>query len=214
MGVYMNQILYVNDNCVSNKTNKQRQIYLFVFVISINIFILLLVHLFNCYFIRMIDAQKTNILKNKFNISTLYTSATNYTTLKISNDVPIIGSIEIPKINISYPIIENTTEDLLKISVCKFFGPLPNRIGNLCIAGHNYKNNYMFSKLDKLNIGDYFYITDLNNTKLKYIIYKKFVVEENNLDCIKNSNNVEATLITCNNFNNAKRTIIKAKTEG
>ena len=166
------------------------------------------------YFNRLNEYSKTNLLKNKYKISTLYPSKSNYTTLKLSNNISIIGQIEIPKINVSYPIIEDTNKELLKISVCRFSGPLPNRIGNLCIAGHNYKNNSMFSKLHKLSIGDSLYITDLNNTKLKYIIYQKFIVEENNLNCLKNSNNVEVTLITCYNNNNSKRLILKAKMEG
>lgn len=210
----MNQILVTHDNTIYNKRYKYKKVYLCLFFTFVSICITILFYLFYSYFIRLNETQKTNLLKNKYNINALYASNTNYTALRLSNDISMIGSIEIPKINISYPIIENTNKDLLKISVCKFSGPLPNRIGNLCIAGHNYKNNSMFSKLHKLNIGDFFYITDLNNTKLNYIIYEKYVVEENNLDCTKNSNNVEVTLITCNNTDNSKRLVIKAKSEG
>ena len=211
----MNQILFVKNNSISNTSKiKNKTIYFNLFFISINICIILIFYLFYSFFARIKESKITNILKNKYNINSLYTSNNNYTSLKLSNNISIIGSIEIPKINISYPIIENTTEDLLKLSVCKLAGPLPNRIGNLCIAGHNYKNNSMFSKLHQLNIGDFFYITDLNNTRLKYIIYTKFIVEENNLNCITSSNNVEVTLITCNNIDNSKRLILKAKMEG
>lgn len=210
----MKQIYVFNDISNSYKTRKNKQFYLFLFFIFITICILSLFYLLHSYYVRIYNAQKTNTLKNKFNISTLYASSNNYTTIKLLDEISIIGLIEIPKINISYPIIENTNKDLLKISVCKFSGPFPNRIGNLCIAGHNYKNNSMFSNLYKLNIGDCFYITDLNNTKLKYIVYKKFVVKENNLDCTKNVDDVEVTLITCYSNDNSKRTVIKAKLEG
>lgn len=155
--------------------------------------------------------NKSTILKEKYNISTIYSTNTNYDALKLSNEISIIGLIDIPKINISYPIISNINENLLKISVCRFAGPLPNRIGNLCIAGHNYHNTLMFSNLEELNIGDLIYISDLNNTRLKYIIYNKFIVNEKNLNCTINSDNVEITLITCNTINNKERLIIKAK---
>ena len=69
----------------------------------------------------------------------------------------------------------------------------------------------MFSKLYKLNINDSIYITDLNNVKLEYVIYKKFKVKENNLDCIANTSNIEVTLITCNERNNSERIVVKAK---
>lgn len=102
----------------------------------------------------------------------------------------------------------------MKVSVCRFSGPLPNRIGNMCIAGHNYNNTLMFSKLSKLNIGDSIYITDLNNSRLEYIIYSKFKVKQNNLNCTEDTNNVEITLITCNESNNSERIVVKAKVKG
>lgn len=204
----MNQILVINKNY------KKLKIYRFVFFISITICLYIFIYLFSSFYVRFSKINETNLLKNKYIINTLYSSNTNHTILKLSNNIYIIGLIEIPKINISYPIIENTNEELLKASVCRFSGPLPNRIGNLCIAGHNYNNTLMFSNLYKLNIGDTIYITDLNNTKLEYIIYDKYHVDENNLKCIENSKNIELTLITCKNSNNKKRTIIKAKMKG
>lgn len=211
----MNQILVIDNSLIYNsKKFNNNKFYLYLFFVSITISFMLLFYFLHSNFISLKQSKKTDLLKNKYNVSTLYTSNTNYTTIKLSNNIGMIGEINIPKIAISYPIIENTTEDLLKVSVCKLSGPLPNRIGNLCIAGHNYKNNSMFSRLHKLNIGDYFCITDLNNTKLKYIIYKKFVVSENNLDCTQETNDIEVTLITCNNIDNSKRLILKAKMEG
>lgn len=206
----MNQILVINKNENCKKLNKYR----FVFFISIIICIYISLYLFSSFYVRFSKINETNLLKSKYNINTLYSSNTNYTILKLSNNIYIIGLIEIPKINISYPIIEDTNEELLKSSICRFSGPLPNRIGNLCIAGHNYNNNLMFSNLYKLNIGDTIYITDLNNTKLEYIIYEKYHVDENNLECMKSSKNIELTLITCKNGDNTKRTVIKAKMKG
>jgi len=205
----MNQILIVN-----NKKNINKKIYFLLFLISISICIFLCTYLLCSFFIRINEYKTTLFLKSKYSINSLYTNNSNIETLKLSNHIYIIGKIEIPKINISYPIIKSTDEELLKLSICRFSGPLPNRIGNLCLAGHNYKNNLMFSNLYKLNIGDSIFITDLNNTKLKYIIYNIFDVEEQNLDCLQNTNNVEITLITCNNNDNSKRTIIKAKVKG
>jgi len=217
----MNQILFTNDNLIyndiseiSNIYNKNIKKYTSIFFFSITCSILLLLYSLFSSFSIATENSKTNILKNKYIISSLYQEDANYTTVKLLNNISVIGLIEIPKINISYPIIENVNKDLLKISVCRFSGPLPNRIGNLCIAGHNYKNNLMFSKLHLLNIGESIYIEDLNNTKLEYIIYNKFIVDENNLDCMQNTNNIEITLITCNNRNNNERLVIKAKMKG
>lgn len=88
---------------------------------------------------------------------------------------------------------------------------MPNHVGNLCIAGHNYKNSMMFSKIDELNVGNSIYISDLNKNRLEYIIYNKYTSNEDDLSCATDSNNIEVTLITCNKNNNNKRVVIKAK---
>ena len=61
-----------------------------------------------------------------------------------------IGVINIPSINVNYPILSTYTDELLKIAPCRFHGPNPNEVGNLCIAGHNYKNSKFFSKVPNL----------------------------------------------------------------
>lgn len=215
----MNQILVTKDNnyfykdiILSKKKIKKK--YLFIFFISIIICIIILFYLLYSYFSKLNENQKTNAIKEKYQVTALYSSNNNYDSIKLSDNISIIGLIEIPSINISYPILSNSSKDLLKISVCRFSGPLPNRNGNLCIAGHNYKNSMMFSKLYQLNIGDSIFITDLNNVKLEYIIYDKFKVKENNLECINDTNNIEITLITCNDNNNSERIIVKAKMKG
>lgn len=215
----MNQILqtkenyYFYENLILTKVNKEKnkKRYLFIFYLSIIICIIILFYLLYSFFSKLNERKQTNILKEKYDITTLYSSNNDYTAIKLSNDISIIGLIEIPSLNISYPILSNSTEELLKISVCRFSGPLPNRTGNLCIAGHNYKNTLMFSKLHKLNINDSIFITDLNNVRLEYIIYEKYTVKENNLNCTNSTNDMQITLITCNDYNNSERIVVKAK---
>lgn len=213
----MNQILQTKDNFyfyenIIFRKKKIKKRYVFVFFFSIIISIIIIFYLLSSYFSKLNQNKKTNILKDKYNVTTLYANNTNnYSSIKLSNDISIIGLIEIPSINISYPILSNSSEDLLKISVCRFSGPLPNRNGNLCIAGHNYKNSMMFSKLYKLNTNDSIFITDLNNVRLEYIIYEKSKIKENNLDCTRNTSDIQITLITCNDTNNKERIVVKAK---
>lgn len=212
----MNQILVTNyEDYIYNdfeiQYNKSKKKYLNIFLISIFLCFIILCYLLFSALSKLKELEKTKILKSKYNITTLYSSNDNYDTLKLSDTISIIGLLEIPNINISYPILSNSSDELLKFSVCRFSGPLPNRIGNLCIAGHNYKNNIMFSNLHKLNIGDSIYITDLNNTKMEYIIYDTLKVKENNLECIKETLDSQITLITCNQNNNTERIVVKAK---
>lgn len=128
--------------------------------------------------------------------------------------VDIIGFIEIPKINIVYPISKTLTDENLNLLPCKVCGPEINEFGNLCIAGHNFNNNIFFSNLFLLNKNDFIYIYDLYNNLTIYKIQNIYEVPAQNTECLDCSTNSlrELTLITCNNFNN-KRLIIKAQEE-
>ena len=129
-----------------------------------------------------------------------------------------VAVIEIPKINIIYPVIysedtsNKTTEDLLRLSVVKYWGPNANEQGNFCIVGHNYHNKRFFSKASKLKKGDSIYLTDTNNKTLEYKVYDNYVVDPNDLKCTSQLTNggTELTLITCT-ITGKQRTIIKAR---
>ena len=128
----------------------------------------------------------------------------------------LIGEINIPSIDVNYPIILPEDLDnidiLLKISVCKFHGANPNEVGNLCIVGHNYKNSKFFSKTLNLEIGDIIQIKDLSGRTLNYAIYDTYIVEPEDVSCTSQitGGRKEVTLITCTN-DNKKRYIIKAR---
>lgn len=212
----MNQILETKETFYFRKNNlfiqrKTRKKYLFTFFLSIIIGIILMTYLLFSYFLKLIQLEKTNRLKEEYQLIRLYSTNQPKDVLPLSQDIAIIGLIEIPAIHISYPILSNSSENLLKISVCRFAGPLPNRDGNLCIAGHNYKNSMMFSKLHQLKRNDSIYITDLNNVRLEYKVYDILKVKENNLDCTTNTPDKQLTLITCDRHNNKERTVVKAK---
>ena len=127
-----------------------------------------------------------------------------------------IGEINIPSIDVNYPILtakdSDNLETILRISVCKFHGANPNKVGNLCIVGHNYRNSLFFSKVPKLDIGDIIEISDLSGKTLQYSIYDKYVVEPSNVECTSQltDGKREVTLITCTN-DSKKRHILKAR---
>ena len=123
-----------------------------------------------------------------------------------------IGVINIPSINVNYPILSTYSDSLLKIAPCKFHGPNPNQVGNLCIAGHNYRNSKFFSKVPKLENGDIIEITDLSGNTVTYAVYDKFIVNPDQLECTSQltGGRREITLITCTD-DNKQRHIIKAR---
>lgn len=129
-----------------------------------------------------------------------------------------VAVIEIQKINIIYPVIysedtsNKTTEDLLRLSVVKYWGPEANEQGNFCIVGHNYHNKRFFSKISTLKTGDSIYLTDTNNQTLEYQVYDKHVIEPDDLKCTTQITNgqTEITLITCT-MTGKQRTVVKAR---
>ena len=129
-----------------------------------------------------------------------------------------IGTVNIPKINVTYPIIDGVTdsveetEELLKISPTKFWGPNPNKVGNFCIVGHNYRNTRFFSKVPTLQAGDIIQVTDLSGKTIQYKVYNKYQVDPTDVSCTTQLTNVkrEVTLITCTD-DSKYRVVVKAR---
>lgn len=129
-----------------------------------------------------------------------------------------IATINIPKINVNYPILDGKTdsveetEALLKISPTKFWGPEPNEVGNFCIVGHNYRDTRFFSKVPTLENGDYIEITDESGKTVKYSVYDKYEVSPDDVSCTSQltDGKREITLITCTN-DSKLRVIVKAR---
>lgn len=128
-----------------------------------------------------------------------------------------LAVINIPKIEVNYPIIQGTTgtpeetEELLKIAPCKFHGADPHKEGNFCIVGHNYRNTKFFSKVPTLELGDTVEITDLYGKTVTYEIYDKYIVDPDDVRCTSQLTNgrTEITIITCTN-DSQNRWILKA----
>ena len=129
-----------------------------------------------------------------------------------------IATINIPKLNWdkTYPILDHWSDELLKISPCKFHGANPNEVGNFCIVGHNYRNSLFFSKIPSMvENGDVIEIEDNYGRKVNYIVYDKHVVNENDT---RDTSQIthgkrEITVITCTN-DSKNRVILRAKEEG
>ena len=124
----------------------------------------------------------------------------------------IEGILEIPSIELKYPIINQTNDETMKISVTKFWGNTINEIGNYCIAGHNNLDGTMFGKVKKLQKGDIIKLTNLYGETIEYKIFDTYVIDPNDVTCteIVEEGTREVTLITCTN-GRKNRLITKAR---
>lgn len=120
--------------------------------------------------------------------------------------------LRIDSLGINYPILSQTSEELLKISLNKYWGPKPNTVGNYCIVGHNYRNGKMFGKLSEIGIGDTTILEDMTGKAITYEVYDRYVVEPTDVSCTSQltGGKKELTLITCTNYG-TQRLIVKCR---
>lgn len=140
-----------------------------------------------------------------------------------SNSIPltykgynVIGWINIPKTNVSYPILEKSSLSSMDVAPGWVYGPTEtpsvNVMGNTVIYGHNYHNSRFFSNNKKLDEGDYIYITGRDGQKVRYVIYKKYETSSVDFDYAirKTDHRREISLATCTD-DGVSRLIIWAK---
>ena len=140
-------------------------------------------------------------------------TATSTYTAPNGKQYKTIGVVRIPKINITYPILSETTDKLLKVAPCKFHGASPNEVGNLCIIAHNYRRKgVFFSDVENLVIGDVVEIQDLSQRVIQYEVYDIHIVNPKNVaDTTQKTNGrKEVTLITCTD-DSKQRLIVRCK---
>lgn len=152
------------------------------------------------------EAEDSSISTNEI-INNTTVDGVTYTTEAI---------ISIPKIGITYPVLSETSDELLEISVNRYWPEpsklKPNEVGNYCIVGHNYRNGKMFGRLNELVNGDIVTLKDMTGRTLQYAVYDRYVVEPTDTSCTTQRTNgrKELTLITCTNYG-TQRLVVKCK---
>ena len=123
----------------------------------------------------------------------------------------VCAKLNIPIINLETYVLEEYSKQALLTSVTKFYGGEPNKVGNFCIAGHNYGPTNMFQNIKKLKVKDEIFLTDTKGNKFKYLIYDMYTVLPNETRCLsqKTDGKTELTLITCTP-DSERRIIVKA----
>lgn len=210
----MNQILITKLNKKKSNLKKFKKILKIQFYFSIFIIFIVLLFIYYNNFILYKQEKYSSQILDKYNITRLYANLSSNETSTSNDNIStnyVMGIIEIPKINVYYPIFSIYNDELLKISPCRFYGPLPGRKGNLCIAGHNYNNNKFFSKISILNVDDEIIIYNNSNKKFSYFVSDIYEVKSDDTSPIfsYDYNLKLLTLITCNNLNN-NRIIVRA----
>lgn len=124
----------------------------------------------------------------------------------------MIATLKVPSIDIEYPVLAENSDELMKITLNKYWGCNPNEVGNLCIVGHNYKSGKHFGKLKYVKIGDKLLVTDNSDRTLTYEVYDTYVIDPYDTKCTSQltDGRKDVTLITCTNAGK-NRLVVKAR---
>ena len=166
---------------------------------------------------KAVDYNKYLVTQNR-NIVTdaEYDPDAYYETLLNFMGNGIMGYVEIPKIGLTEPIYHYSTEVSLGIGIGHIHGsslPTGGETTHTVLTGHRgLPNQKFFSDLDKINIGDKFYMHILNKI-LAYEVYKIKVIEPTDVDELMIEDGEDlATLVTCEPYGvNTHRLLVMGK---
>ena len=113
-----------------------------------------------------------------------------------------VGILDIPSIDLHIPIWETTNSDTLRYGVGHYVNSVnPGSVGNCTITGHHMlKYGSIFNRLEEVQIGDIFNITDLRGHQYTYFVDEILIVSaEEMMNHIAGgiTDTRQATLITC-----------------
>lgn len=122
----------------------------------------------------------------------------------------IESTLKIAKLGLEYPVYSKASDELLKTSVCKLWGPEANEIGNYVIIGNN--NDEIFGKLSTLSIGDTLEISSFLDDTQIYKVYDIYVTKTEDITVASQitDGKKEVTLITIVN-NGIQRLVVKCE---
>lgn len=136
-----------------------------------------------------------------------------YQLLNINND-SIMGSINIPKINVNIPIFHGTSQPVLEKGIGHLANtslPIGGKSTHSVLTGHTgISKAALFTDLDKLVIGDVFFIRVLNRTLAYKVDQIKVVLPNETSDLRIVDNQDYVTLITCTPYGlNTHRLLVR-----
>lgn len=104
-----------------------------------------------------------------------------------------IGVLEIPRIGTMFPILENLSDEQLKIAPCRYKGSYLN--DTMILAGHNYREG--FGIIKQLEIGDVVTFTDTIGNTIKYQVSNVEIIEGTNVEAMEEGEDWDLTLFSC-----------------
>ena len=216
----------------NSKYSKTLTVILILVIITIvGLLIFLGIDVYRRYYIEQTSGEVVNEFRNQFNeitttnevedntivndvtpnvdLNTIYENTVdepsgdeNGVTIPGTN-YNVIGVIEIPAIDIEYPIVPDYQGSInsLNVAIVMLYpsNMSLNEVGNAVLAGHNYRNGTFFSNNKRLEEGDKIYITDASGERVEYEVVRKYETSTSDSSYMKRDTNGKRgiSLTTC-----------------
>ncbi len=116
-----------------------------------------------------------------------------------------VGTVSVPKLNITLPVMEQWSYENFKISPCVYEGT--PYLNNFIICAHNYRNH--FGSLKNLNQGDKVSFKDFDGNVFKYEVLYTEILDNNAVEEMSEGE-WDLTLFTCT-YGGATRVTVRCK---
>ena len=158
----------------------------------------------------------TNNIVDAFDEENEYKLSHPYNTFLNPNGDEVMGYLEVPKIDLSLVIYHGIGESTLEKGIGHVEGtslPIGGESTHTVLAGHRgLPNAKLFTDIEKMRIGDVFYITVLHE-KMQYKVDQIEIVLPNEAEKLKIEEGKDyATLLTCTPYGvNSHRLLVRGE---
>lgn len=157
-------------------------------------------------------AQKQEMTVDRVRVESLQTASSGTST---PGSVPqfeigdTVGVVEIPKIDVTRPVIEGVGDEELKNGVGRLeTSSPPSHVGNLVLAGHRVTYGRPFHNVDQLVEGDEI-VVEIRGVKYTYHVTGSKIVGPEDLSVLESTEESTITLVACHpKFSAAERYIV------
>lgn len=222
MRSFIDTVNFLNEHTYKEENMKRKLTYTLASLFILLGIGLLLINPIQNYLIRKqsssyLSVSATEIQANQTAEATFeFTDVNEVSLLDVLNaqqsdvEVPVIGKIFIPKIDLNLPIVRGVSHYNMLVGAGTLKEDMIMGLGNYSLASHNMRNeNLLFAPLHRSETGMSVYITDMENI-YEYQIHTREIIEPTKIEVIEDTDKPTLTLITCN-YNGEKRLLVQGE---
>ena len=116
-----------------------------------------------------------------------------------------IGVLQIPKLDLEFPVMSDWSYPKLKLAPCRYEGSIYR--GDMVILGHNYTNH--FRRFNELETGDLVIFTDMDSNVFRYEVTSNEILRQNEGERLLEEGEWDLTMFTCVRGQRQKRITIR-----